>query len=117
MDLGGDKETIHTEFDLTGSDLQFTSGDALGVYPLNNPPEVDQLISALHCDPEDLVPVPPFCYHPKPEGSTLPIRDILMKYYDLKTVRVELVRVLVESVTKEEEKERGHQLLKNGVGS
>lgn len=28
-----DKETLHAEFDLTGSELTYTSGDALGIYP------------------------------------------------------------------------------------
>ena len=113
MDTDSDKETIHTEFDLTGSDLQFTSGDALGIYPLNNLPEVDQLISAMHSSPDTAVPVPPFCYHPKPDESTMPLRGALIRYYDLKTVRLELARIIMESVT--EEKEKATQLLKNGV--
>lgn len=113
MDTDSDKETIHTEFDLSGSDLQFTSGDALGIYPLNNPPEVDQLISAMHSSPDIAVPVPSFCYHPKPDEATIPLRDALMRYYDLKTVRLELARIIMESVTKE--KEKATQLLKNGV--
>ena len=113
MDTDSDKETIHTEFDLSGSDLQFTSGDALGIYPLNNPPEVDQLISAMHTAPDIAVPVPSFCYHPKPEESTILLHDALMKYYDLKTVRLELARIIMESVT--DEKKKATQLLKNGV--
>lgn len=115
MDTDSDKETIHTEFDLTGSDLQFTSGDALGIYPLNNPPEVDQLLSAMHSPPDATVPVPAFCYHPKPGGSTITLRNALMKYYDLKTVRMELARVIMENVTSESEKERANQLLQDGV--
>ena len=42
-----EKEVLHCEFDLRGSDLVYTSGDALGIYPLNNPPEVDSLLRAI----------------------------------------------------------------------
>ena len=62
-----DKETLHAEFDLTGSELTYTSGDALGIYPLNNPPEVDALLSALHCGEDCEVLVPSVCYSPRQE--------------------------------------------------
>ena len=60
-----DKETLHAEFDLTDSGLEYTSGDALGIYPLNNPPEVAAVITALQCSVDQLIAVPAFCYHPK----------------------------------------------------
>lgn len=110
-----DKETLHTEFNLQGSELEYTSGDALGIYPLNNPPEVDGLINALHSTGETRIPVPLFCYSPKPEGDKMALRDALLKYYDLKTVKIDLVRILVESVTDEKERKKGEALLKDGV--
>lgn len=115
MDSFSDKETLHTEFDLTGSELSFTSGDALGIYPLNNPPEVDSLIEALHVGGDCLVPVPLFSYSPKPEGDNMALREALIKYYDLKTVKMDLVKLLVESLSDSAEKEKGEKLLKNGV--
>ena len=51
-----DKETIHCEFDLAG--LAYTSGDALGIYPRNNPSEVSEVVVALHAKGEELVKVP-----------------------------------------------------------
>ena len=43
-----EKEVVHIEFDLPEeSELTFTAGDALGVYPLNKPSEVAVLLSAL----------------------------------------------------------------------
>lgn len=41
------KETHHIEIDLNDSGLIYEAGDALGVYPLNNPVYVDELLTAL----------------------------------------------------------------------
>ena len=118
MDSHSDKETIHAEFDLTGSDLTYTSGDALGIYPLNNPPEVEDVISALHCTGDEVVSIPLFCYSPKPEGEEMSLRKALTKYYDLKNVKPDLVKVLVEGVEGDgEERRRGERLLQDGVSS
>ena len=116
MDSYSDKETIHAEFDLSGSDLTYISGDALGIYPLNNPPEVEDVISALHCTGDEVVPIPLFCYSPKPEGEGMSLREALSRYYDLKTVKLDLVKVLVEGVEGGgEERRRGERLLQDGV--
>ena len=117
MDSSNDKETLHTEFNLKGSELEYTSGDALGIYPLNNPPEVENLINALHSTAETQIPVPLFCYSPKPEGDKMSLRDAFMKYYDLKTVKMDLMKMLVGSVVDKKEKEKGEALLKDGVRS
>ena len=42
------------------------SGDALGIYPKNNPPEVDRLLVAMGADGTMAVPVPKSAYHPQP---------------------------------------------------
>jgi sulfite reductase (NADPH) flavoprotein alpha-component len=42
-----DRETIHCELDLRGSDLQWTAGDALGICPTNNPLMVDKILSLM----------------------------------------------------------------------
>lgn len=44
---GSDKETWHIELSLEDSGLQYQPGDALGIYPQNDPQLVDELISAL----------------------------------------------------------------------
>jgi sulfite reductase (NADPH) flavoprotein alpha-component len=41
------KETRHIEIDLADSGLVYQAGDALGVYPLNDPLYVDELLTAL----------------------------------------------------------------------
>lgn len=115
MESTSDKETIHAEFDLIDSEMVYTCGDALGIYPLNDPQEVDDLIGALHVSSDLLVPIPQFCYSPKPEGEAMPLKEALMKYYDLKQIRLDLVKLLVQSVTDSTQKQRGSTLLKDGV--
>ncbi len=44
------KETRHIEIDLGDSGLTYEAGDALGIYPLNNPAYVDELLAALKMD-------------------------------------------------------------------
>jgi len=69
----GDEErkVIHAEFMLDQeSELCYTAGDSLGIYPLNNPPEVDALLKAMgQHSGEMLVPVPKMAYEPKPENE------------------------------------------------
>jgi sulfite reductase (NADPH) flavoprotein alpha-component len=45
---GSAKETWHIEFDLSGSGLDYTVGDAFGIFPSNDPALADAVIAALH---------------------------------------------------------------------
>jgi sulfite reductase (NADPH) flavoprotein alpha-component len=47
---GSSKETIHLEFDLSGSGLSYEAGDALAVVPHNAPDVVDALLTAAKLD-------------------------------------------------------------------
>lgn len=44
--LGGkdDKETLHFEFDLSGSNVQYIVGDSLGILPINFERDVNEII-------------------------------------------------------------------------
>ena len=53
--LNSTKETIHLSIDLTGSEIEYKAGDALGVIPTNPPELVDELISTLGWSPEETV--------------------------------------------------------------
>ena len=44
---GSEKETWHVEFDLTGSGIEYTVGDAFGLFPQNDPALADAVIKAL----------------------------------------------------------------------
>ena len=49
---GSEKETWHVEFDLSSSGLQYTVGDAFGLYPTNDPALVDAVLRALDAPPD-----------------------------------------------------------------
>ncbi len=72
---GSAKETIHIDYSLEGSGLQYVTGDALGVLPQNDPELVDALIAALHLDAAAPVPTP--------DGATAPLREALIACYDI----------------------------------
>jgi sulfite reductase (NADPH) flavoprotein alpha-component len=44
---GSGKETWHIEFDLSGSGIDYTVGDAFGLFPTNDPALVDAVLAAL----------------------------------------------------------------------
>ncbi|MCK0163807.1 assimilatory sulfite reductase (NADPH) flavoprotein subunit [Marinobacter sp. S6332] len=52
---GSDKEVRHIELSLEDSGLTYKPGDAVGVYPENNPALVDELLNTLGFDGEQLV--------------------------------------------------------------
>jgi len=112
-----EKEVLHCEFDLRGSNLAYISGDALGIYPLNHAAEVDTLITSLagRGRAKDSVDIPSV-YAPAPEGNKLALRDALIRYYDLKVAKPEFVRFLVDRSSAPNEKARGNSLLAAGLG-
>lgn len=48
---GGQKETRHLAFDLTGQDFSYEAGDALGVWPTNCPDLVNDMLALLRLAP------------------------------------------------------------------
>jgi sulfite reductase (NADPH) flavoprotein alpha-component len=72
---GSAKQVHHVEFSLEGSGLVYEAGDALGVFPHNNPELVAAVLTALGCDGEEAVPAP--------DGSTTSLRRALTELYDL----------------------------------
>lgn len=55
---GSAKETRHFSIDIAGSGLAYTVGDSLGVFPTNNPKDVDELLSVLGASGEEPVVLP-----------------------------------------------------------
>ena len=80
----GEKQTHQVAFSLAGSDLTYEVGDALGVYPLNPPDVVDEIIANLPFKPGDEVPTP--------EGGEVPLRDALIHYYDLGSLNKSMIQ-------------------------
>ncbi len=75
---GSPKETIHIEFDLSGSGLEYVTGDALAVIPANDPVLADSLIALLQLNPDEQVETP--------DGETASLRDALINCYDITNV-------------------------------
>jgi sulfite reductase (NADPH) flavoprotein alpha-component len=85
---GSARETRHFEIDLDGSNLNYEVGDALGVMPDNCATLVDDLIAVLGCDPQASVPVP--------GGDEAPLRDALLKHYEITRIPKALLAFVAE---------------------
>lgn len=72
---GSAKETIHIEYSLEGSGLEYTTGDALGVIPRNDPALATELIAVLGLNPQAPVPTP--------DGGEAPLLTALIEHYDI----------------------------------
>lgn len=80
---GAGKETHHIEFSLEGSELEYEVGDALGVYPTNNPSVVDEIIAALPFKAGTV---------PTPDGGETTLRDALIHHYDIGTLNKSFIQ-------------------------
>ncbi len=72
---GSGKETRHIELDLTNSGLTYEVGDSLGVFPSNDPALVEALLANLGFSGAEEIALT--------EGTTLPIREALLKHFSL----------------------------------
>ncbi|MGR9108546.1 MAG: assimilatory sulfite reductase (NADPH) flavoprotein subunit [Gammaproteobacteria bacterium] len=80
---GSAKQNQHIEIDFGDSGLSYEPGDALGVYPVNNPAYVDDLLKALNYDAAETVTV---------GKESVELREALLSKLDI----TGLSRVLVE---------------------
>ena len=55
---GSDRETKHLVVDIAGSDIPYTAGDSLGVWPSNRPFDVDEILRSLKASGDELVSIP-----------------------------------------------------------
>lgn len=87
---GSEKETRHFEISLVGSGLSYEVGDALGVYASNDPELVDQIVKALGCSGDELVP------RPDNQGQA-PLRQVLITDYEIKSAaNTKFLKAIVE---------------------
>lgn len=103
---GSAKQTHHIELSLEGSGLEYEVGDALGVFPLNPPEVVDEILAALPFNTSEDVPFP--------DGSEGSLREALISHYDIRKLTKAFVekwqtrsgspmlRAIVESGDREE---------------
>jgi len=78
----GQKETHHIALSLDGSGLEYEVGDALGVFPLNPPDVVDEIIANLPFKAGTV---------PAPGGSEVSLRDALIQHYDIGSLNKSMI--------------------------
>jgi len=101
---GSTKDTQHYVIDISGSDLIYTCGDSLGVYPTNRIEDVDAILKALWLSGEEKV-----CMKNDPEDISL--RDALFRRVALALPTKKFLITLSEKVSEEEEKKKLEELL------
>ncbi|WGE48189.1 assimilatory sulfite reductase (NADPH) flavoprotein subunit [Actinobacillus equuli] len=69
-----EKDVRHLEFDLSGSDLSYQSGDVLGVYFENDPALVNEILTALGLSAEEQVTL---------QDKSLPLATALQTQFEL----------------------------------
>lgn len=100
---GSDRETRHLEISLEGSNLQYEPGDSIGIYPENHPQLVDDLISVMNWNADEVVIV-------NKNGEARKLRDALSRHYEI-TV---LTKPLIEQAAKLSGNEGLSKLLEPG---
>ncbi|WP_100398104.1 assimilatory sulfite reductase (NADPH) flavoprotein subunit [Bacillus sp. FJAT-44742] len=98
---GSNKETRHLELSLEGSGLVYEPGDSLGVYPVNDPALVNELLEELKWNPDETVEV---------KGENLTLKEALTKNFEI-TV---LSKPLLEKATGFSDNENLNELLAPG---
>src|SRR5213075_3419531 len=88
-----EKETRHIVIDLAGSDLAYEPGDSLGIWPQNNPDEVELLLAILRAKGSEGVTLA--------DGSVVSAREALSRECDLRAPTAELYRLLASQATDE----------------
>jgi sulfite reductase (NADPH) flavoprotein alpha-component len=88
---GSAKDVRHVEIGLEDSGLTYEAGDALGVFPTNDPCVVDEILRALGCDGEEAVA--------GKSGEIVPLRLALLSHYDIRRISTPLFQAFAEKTT------------------
>lgn len=81
---GSNKETRHLELSLKGSGLTYEPGDALGIYPENDPELVNAIIEEMKWDPDATVTIN--------KDETVTIKEALTKHLDITNLNRRVMR-------------------------
>ncbi|MFK8114567.1 MAG: sulfite reductase subunit alpha [Rubripirellula sp.] len=104
---GSAKDTRHVAIDLSGSNLTYEVGDALGVFPTNCRDLAAMIISSIGADAA--VPVT------SPLGIEKSLLDALCEDCCLKDPSDELLELMIQHSTDNDHKQRLQKLLEDGV--
>ncbi len=83
---GSNKETHHLEISLEDSNLTYEPGDALGIFPENDPILVEQLVNELNFDAAEKIAV-------NQEGEQATVKEAFTSYFEITT----LTKVLLQN--------------------
>lgn len=92
---GSSRETRHIELSLEGSHLEYQPGDSLGVYPQNHPQLVNDIISAMRWNSDDIVTI-------SKHGDQASLHEALLHHYEITTVTKPIVQQLAELSSSDE---------------
>ena len=95
---GAEKETRHVAIDLAGTGLRYEPGDSLGIWPQNNPDEVELLLAILRAKGSEAVTLA--------DGSVVSAREALSRECDLRAPSAELYRLLAREAKDEVDRSR-----------
>ncbi|WP_307893950.1 assimilatory sulfite reductase (NADPH) flavoprotein subunit [Bacillus swezeyi] len=95
---GSNKETRHLELLLEGSGLTYEPGDALGIYPENDPALVDMLFEELKWAPNETVTV-------DKQGESLPLKEALTSYFEITILTKKFIQQAAELLENEKLRE------------
>ena len=95
---GAEKETRHVVLDLAGSGLSYEPGDSLGIWPQNNPDEVELLLAILRAKGSEAVTLA--------DGAVVSAREALSRECDLRAPRAELYALLAREAKDEVDRQR-----------
>ncbi|MFS0881756.1 sulfite reductase subunit alpha [Metabacillus niabensis] len=82
---GSNRETRHLELSLKGSGISYLPGDALGIFPENDPQLVESLLSAMNWDGEQKVII-------NNKGEELSLKEALTTYFEITLLTKKIVQ-------------------------
>jgi len=95
---GAEKDTRHVVLDLAGTGLKYEPGDSLGIWPQNNPDEVELLLAILRAKGSEAVSLS--------DGSVISARDALGRECNLRAPSAELYLLLAREAKDEVDRSR-----------
>ncbi|MFI5358111.1 MAG: sulfite reductase subunit alpha [Opitutales bacterium] len=103
---GSAKETRHLVVNIAGSGLAYKAGDSLGVFPVNRPAEVDEILRLLGATGHE--PVSPVMLK---LAAPIPLREALTTRLALAGPTTKIVQTLADKATQPAEQAKLHGLL------
>eukprot|EP01023_Acetabularia_acetabulum_P032222 TRINITY_DN3009_c0_g1_i7.p1 TRINITY_DN3009_c0_g1~~TRINITY_DN3009_c0_g1_i7.p1 ORF type:complete len:556 (+),score=99.54 TRINITY_DN3009_c0_g1_i7:490-2157(+) len=109
-----DKNTIRVQIDLGDSELTYVAGDALGIYALNAPSQVNELLTALNLTGAEKVHFPKWNFNKVnlvEENGKISIKEAFLRCFDLRQPKPEILDQLTEKIPELKQKEFSKQFL------